>query len=257
MVTSAELSWELQVNSVFAKANKILGILKRTCTQITEVETRRTLYLSLVKSQLCYATKIWLTVNSIQLSRQLEKLLINRGELTYTKRLRALDFLPLTYDREIKDLFLYKALFGYLDIEINNYVSFVSHCRTRLSQTSEYMLKCQLCRTTTYQSYYNRVTKIWNTMCKNISIDSIRNPISFKRTLKRMYSSIVDSTYDVDMACTWSLVRSCPYVWGGTFHGSSSPVSSLPIWGLYVSSVNCCVFLCIHFVFCNPTCSCQ
>ena len=222
------------------------------------METRRTLYLSLVKSQLCYATKIWLTVNSIQLSRQLEKLLINRGELTYTKRLRALDFLPLTYDREIKDLFLYKALFGYLDIEINNYVSFVSHCRTRLSQTSEYMLQCQLCRTTTYQSsYYNRVTKIWNTMCKNISIDSIRNPISFKRTLKRMYSSIVDSTYDVDMACTWSLVRSCPYVWEGTFHGSSSPVSSLPIWGLDVSSVNCCVFLCIHFVFCNPTCSCQ
>jgi hypothetical protein len=50
VVTSAELSWELQVNSVFAKANKMLGILKRTCTQITEVETRRTLYLSLVKS---------------------------------------------------------------------------------------------------------------------------------------------------------------------------------------------------------------
>ncbi len=150
MVTSAELSWELQVNSVFAKANKILGILKRTCTQITEVETRRTLYLSLVKSQLCYAKEIWSSVNSIQLSRQLEKLqrratkwiLVNRGELTYTERLRALDLLPLTYDREIKDLvFLYKALFGYLDIEINNYVFFVSHCRTRLSQTSEYMLQ--------------------------------------------------------------------------------------------------------------------
>ena len=126
------------------------------------METRRTLYLSLVKSQLCYATEIWLPVNSIQLSRQLEKRLINRGELTYTERLRALDFLPLTCDREIKDLvFLYKALFGYIDIEINNYVSFVSHCRTRLSQTSEYMLQCQLCRTTMYQSsYYNRVTKI-------------------------------------------------------------------------------------------------
>ena len=79
-------------------------------------------------------------------------------------------------------------------------------------------------------------------MWKNISIDSIRNPISFKRTLKRMYSSIVDSTYDVDMACTWSLVRSCPYVWEGTLHGSSSPVSSLPIWGLYVLSGFFCVF---------------
>jgi hypothetical protein len=62
------------------------------------------------------------------------------------------------------------------------------------------MLQCQHCRTTTYQSsFYNRVTKIWNPVCKNINIDNISNPISFKRTLKRMYSNLIDTTYDVNM----------------------------------------------------------
>jgi hypothetical protein len=36
-----------------------------------------------------------------------------RGELSYKELLLALDLLPLTFDREVKDLvFLYKALFG-------------------------------------------------------------------------------------------------------------------------------------------------
>jgi hypothetical protein len=38
-----------------------------------------------------------------------------RGELSYKERLLALDLLPLTFDREVKDLvFLDKALFGYV-----------------------------------------------------------------------------------------------------------------------------------------------
>ena len=35
VITSSELSWELQINCVISKANKTLGVLKRTCTQLT------------------------------------------------------------------------------------------------------------------------------------------------------------------------------------------------------------------------------
>jgi hypothetical protein len=43
--------------------------------------------------------------------------------------------LPLCYDREIKDLiFFYKALCGYIEVNINEYVSFIGHGRTRHSQ---------------------------------------------------------------------------------------------------------------------------
>jgi hypothetical protein len=44
-----------------------------------------------------------------------------RGELSYKERLLALDILPLTFDREVKDLvYLYKALFGYVNVDVSN-----------------------------------------------------------------------------------------------------------------------------------------
>jgi hypothetical protein len=57
VITYSGLSWELQINCVISKANKMLGVLKRTCTQLTDIKARRTLYLAHVKSQLCYATQ--------------------------------------------------------------------------------------------------------------------------------------------------------------------------------------------------------
>ena len=52
-------SWEKHVISVAAKANKLLGLLKRTCPLLTDVSVRQTLYLSLIKSQLCFGTQVW------------------------------------------------------------------------------------------------------------------------------------------------------------------------------------------------------
>ena len=197
----------------------MLGVLKRTSTHLTNIKIRRTLYLSLVKSQLCYASEVWSPVNNIQLSKRVESvqrratrwILMSRGELSYKERLLALNLLPLTFDREIKDLvFLYKGLFGYLNVNISKYVTFVSHGRTRLSNTSKYILQGQICKATTFQSsYYNRIVKIWNIVCKNICFDTVSSPSSFKRLLKHKYSSIVNSVYDVETACTWSLFRDC------------------------------------------------
>ena len=48
------LSWETHISSICAKANKLLGLLKRTC--LSDKSVRKTLYLSLVKSKLSYAT---------------------------------------------------------------------------------------------------------------------------------------------------------------------------------------------------------
>ena len=37
-----KLSWEKHVNSVVAKANKLLGLLKRTCPMLTNLSVRLT-----------------------------------------------------------------------------------------------------------------------------------------------------------------------------------------------------------------------
>ena len=64
---------------------------------------------------------------------------IKQGELSYKERLIQLDLLPLTYDHEVKDLvFLYKALYGYIDIDIDiSFVKNVSHGLTRRPQSSD------------------------------------------------------------------------------------------------------------------------
>ena len=59
VIISSNLSWNSHVMHIVLKTNRILGLLKRTCPLITDVEVRRTLYLSLVKSQLSYAIEVW------------------------------------------------------------------------------------------------------------------------------------------------------------------------------------------------------
>ena len=69
---SSNLSWELHVTRIVLKANRMLGLLKRTCPLITDIKVRRTLYLSLVKSQLSYATVVW-SPASVKLRMILER----------------------------------------------------------------------------------------------------------------------------------------------------------------------------------------
>ena len=50
VIITSTLSWDSHIHT--AKANKLLGLLKRTCPLLTGISVRRSLYLSSVKSQL-------------------------------------------------------------------------------------------------------------------------------------------------------------------------------------------------------------
>ena len=68
------------------------------------------------------------------------------GQQEYKDRLVTLDLLPLCYDRELKDLiFFYKALCGYIDIDISK--SFENTENTILSNqhlsVTLFQLHCQ------------------------------------------------------------------------------------------------------------------
>jgi hypothetical protein len=69
----------------------MLGLLKRTCLEITNVRVRRALFLTLVKSQLTYGSGVWCP-SSIYLCKKIEGvqrramlwiLGKKRGEMTY------------------------------------------------------------------------------------------------------------------------------------------------------------------------------
>ena len=60
VLVNNKLTWDLQISSVVAKANKTLGFLRRHFGgTLTRPAHRRSLYLSLVRSNLSYASEIW------------------------------------------------------------------------------------------------------------------------------------------------------------------------------------------------------
>ena len=179
-----------------------LLIIKRTCPLITDIIVRRTLYLSLMKSQLSYATVVW-SPASVKLRTILERVqrratrwILRIGEMSYKQLLLTLDLLPLTYDRELRDLvFLYNCIFGYTDLNIGRYVTFITHSQYR-SKNPNLILKPAYCKTTIFQaSFFNRNVKLWNFICNLAPYDKFSSLSSFKKFLRATYFTLLDTTY--------------------------------------------------------------
>ena len=119
VIMTSTLSWDSHIHTTTAKANKLLGLLKRTFPLLSGVSIRRSLYLSLVKSQLCYATQVWspanVTLNAKveQMQRRASRWILRtrKDQSSYKERLTLLDLLPLSLDRELKDLIFFIKAF--------------------------------------------------------------------------------------------------------------------------------------------------
>ena len=105
-LTSSDLTWSKHIDHQCHKANKILGYVRRSTLDIKRVTVRRTLYLSLVRAQLCYGSQIWTpqTITTIQqterLQRRATKFILNlpfRCNTIYEERLLQLNLIPLSY----------------------------------------------------------------------------------------------------------------------------------------------------------------
>ena len=101
---SSNLTSDKQVTEQRAKANKLLGFVRRASRYIQSIQTRRTLYLSIVRCHLGYATQVW-SPESIGLLRRVEnvqrratKLILKlpfRCDVTYKTRLQLTNLLPI------------------------------------------------------------------------------------------------------------------------------------------------------------------
>ena len=132
------------------------------------------------------------------------------GEISYKQRLLTLALLPLTYmyDRELRDLgFLYNCIFGYTDLNISRYVTFITHGRSH-SKNPTLLLKPAYYKTKTFQaSFFNRNVKPWNFICNLAPSDKFSSTSSLKKVLRATYFTLLDTTYNIDMPCTWFLSR--------------------------------------------------
>ena len=159
---TSNLCWYAHISQIVSKANK------------TVCDVHCVLYLSLVRSQLCYATEIWSPsqyTNKIRLERVQScatRWILQTRDLSYKDCLKRLNLLPLSYDSEMKDLtYFFKLLNGFYDLNISNFVSFVSHNRTRNCKNPSLVLKVLSCKTSSFQSsFFTRIVPLWNYECK-------------------------------------------------------------------------------------------
>ena len=105
--------------------------------------------------------------------------------------------------------FFYKCQNGFTDLNVYDFVSPVSHGRTRLSNS--YNLKTPVCKTSTFQaSYFNRIVKLWNYICKFSPPTSFSTTASFRNFVTEHMFHLLHNHFDISYPCTWSIVRSCP-----------------------------------------------
>ena len=108
-------------------------------------------------------------------------------------RLITLDLLPLTFDRELKDLvFLNKWLFNHTHLDVHSFTKFITHGPTKLNNF--FNSKTLICKTSAFQaSYFNRILKLWNYSCFVAP-----SSLSFQLFVKQTLFERLRTSFDID-----------------------------------------------------------
>ena len=109
LITASNLSWNQHVDKITAKANRVLGLVKRTCRDLKDIDTMNTLYCSLVRPLLEYSCETWnphtkrnvLKLEAVQLRATRR---ITRCDDDYDTRLSKLKLLSLSHRRFTRDI---------------------------------------------------------------------------------------------------------------------------------------------------------
>ncbi len=215
---SSDLSWNVHIQEQVTKANRMLGMLKRSTARVKNVNTRRCLYVTLVRSHLAYASQVW-SPQTITMCMELERIqrratkfilaLPFDSDTPYKTRLASLRILPLSYWHEYLDiLYLFKCTHGFVKTDIlpEKVDSITSTRNLRSTNNSIIKYKVPKARTLCHQnSYMVRVSRVWNSLP-----DELREPdisfYTFKSRLFDYYYSATLTVFDHENPQTWKSV---------------------------------------------------
>jgi len=173
------LSWNSHVDAITNKANRILGLLRKTCRGWKDIETLKVLYCTLVRSQVEYGSVVWSphTARNIdkleRIQRRGIKFILGKQNFTHDERLKCLNLVSLEKRCYLFDVtFLYKALNGYLNVDVFPFLNFYSQDDAyRFRHVDDYSLKTNFARTTTFKNtYFNRIVEMWNSIPLDIRL---------------------------------------------------------------------------------------
>jgi len=217
---SAKLVWDTHVNRVVKKCNRKMGMIMRTIGFDAPVKISKTLYSSLIRSDLEYGSCLWsgTSKHNVQIlegvQRRATKFILHYPDQDYKERLTSLDLLPLTLRRDKFDLlFFYRCKEGHYDLDINNFVEFRNnkngqdHPTTRSSSDS-LKLKPKKCKTEAHMVFYfNRIVPLWNQLplCTR-KADSFS---MFKAGVGNFLKSHFTHNFCSSDTCSWSSTCRC------------------------------------------------
>lgn len=179
VIMDKDLKFKAQIENNIAKANQILGIIKRNFKNASST-AKCQLYKSLVRSKLEYANCIWSPFlqgerDKIERVQRRATKFIVKKDLSYTERLKKLKLPTLEYRRLRGDLIqTFKFIHGYE--KVDNLFTFTA------SSTRGHSLKLNKVRTnTTIRSNFFsiRVVNAWNSLPEKAvqarSVNSFKN----------------------------------------------------------------------------------
>ena len=148
---------------------------------------KRTLYISLVRSQVTYCSVIWRPnlIKDItlieQIQRRATKFILNDYSSDYFDRLKQLNLLPLMYTFELNELvFTLKSLkYPSPSFNITDYITFADG-NTRSSSSGK-MIHVRNNNNADRHFFFNRIPRLWN------ALPPIDLSLSIKTNKTRIY----------------------------------------------------------------------
>ncbi|KAL5270252.1 hypothetical protein ACHWQZ_G001104 [Mnemiopsis leidyi] len=200
VIINPSLCFSEQQDALVAKANQQLGLVRRTCHFVHDIKRRRTLYLTLVRSQFEHCSPIWRPSNDTAMKKfesfqkRCVKWILSEEEKSYNSetyyvKCRTLTILPMSLRFQLNDLILFhKIAYGYVPISLPEYLQWFdgnSRLRNshldRLSLVSSYLPTGRGSRLFE-NSFFYRTHSLWNRI--PVDIRDIACTITFKARLK-------------------------------------------------------------------------
>ena len=185
------------VDRITAKDNKVLGLLKRACRDLNDVDSMRTLYCSLVRPLLEYSCETWnpytkRNSDKLEAVQRRATRWITRSDDDFDTRLSKFKLLSLFDSRFIRDVtFLFNVINDHYDIDLSNKLIFCKDrsisCNLRKNDTQDLVLNFSRTNGLKY-SFFNRIVGE-----RNILPNQIKESNSIETFKKNVLSFIKDN----------------------------------------------------------------